>query len=171
MCIRSSLGTRHLHIHLHVHELQHANVKLFAFELAGKETEPNWFPVHRHLKFIWNFSQTPYTLLEREIGSAVFLAQATQIQTVSRVWGECVRARASGKCWTGSNVTHACACRCMDLYVHLNSKSVRKCWCITFCKSCTFLFQRAYLLAHLIFYHSEFSRDMSLPWCVHAIAS
>jgi hypothetical protein len=30
-------------------------IKLFAFELAGKETVPSWFPVHRRLNFIWNF--------------------------------------------------------------------------------------------------------------------
>ncbi len=29
--------------------------ELFAFELAGKETEPSSFPVHRRLNFIRNF--------------------------------------------------------------------------------------------------------------------
>ncbi len=32
-------------------------LKLFAFDLARKETEPSWFPVHRRLVFIWKFAK------------------------------------------------------------------------------------------------------------------
>ncbi len=32
-------------------------VELFAFELAGKQTEPSWFPVHRRLDFAWSFPE------------------------------------------------------------------------------------------------------------------
>ena len=46
-----------------------SHIKLFAFELATKETEPSL-----------TFEMFPNGLCEREIGSAVFLAQPTQTQ-------------------------------------------------------------------------------------------